>query len=199
MKNIWKWIIIAALLIGLIAGASVLYSKLSKDYKGDSLSPTSSATDTASNSTSETSSETDEEKFSAPDFKVLNMDGNEVSLSDFKGKPIVLNFWATWCYYCKEEMPDFNKAYKEYPDVQFLMVNATDVVQETKEKATKYVKEQGFDFPILFDTNGEAVTNYQVTGFPATYFIDAEGTLVTYASGMIDYETLTKGIGMIEK
>jgi len=198
MKNIWKWIIIAALLIGFIAGASVLYNKLSKDYKGDSLSPTSSATDTASNSASETSSKDDEENFSAPDFKVLDMDGNEVSLSDFKGKPIVLNFWATWCYYCKEEMPDFNKAYKEYPNLQFLMVNATDGVQETKEKATKYVKEQGFDFPIFFDENREAVTNYQVTGFPATYFIDAEGKLVTYASGMIDYETLQKGIGMIK-
>ena len=199
MKNIWKWIIIAAVLVGLIIGASVLYNKLSEDYKGDNLSPATSNAETPSEEVEEPSSKTEENKFSAPDFTVLDMEGKEVSLSDFKGKPVVLNFWATWCYYCKEEMPDFNKAYKEFPEVQFLMVNATDGVQETKEKAEAYVKENGFDFEVFFDTNREAVTNYQVTGYPATFFVDADGNLVTYASGMIDYETLKKGIGMIEE
>ena len=199
MKNIWKWIIIAAVLVGLIIGASVLYNKLSEDYKGDNLSPATSNAETPSEEAEEPSSKTEENKYAAPDFTVLDMEGKEVSLSDFKGKPVVLNFWATWCYYCKEEMPDFNKAYKEFPDIQFLMVNATDGVKETKEKATKYVKEQGFNFPIFFDTKGEAVNNYHVTGFPTTYFIDADGNLVTYANGMINYETLKKGIGMIEE
>ena len=198
MKNIWKWILLSALFVGLIMSASLLYNKLSKNYKSDSLSPTSSSTDAASEGSDETTSEVEKNKYAALDFKVLDINGEEVRLSDFKGKPVVLNFWATWCYYCKEEMPDFNKAYKEFSDVQFLMVNATDGVQETKEKATNYVKEQGFDFEIFFDTNREAVTNYGVTGFPATFFIDAEGNLVTYASGMIDYETLTKGIDMIK-
>lgn len=199
MKNIWKWIIIAAVLVGLIIGASVLYNKLSEDYKGDNLSPATSSAETPSEEAEEHSSKTEENKYAAPDFKVLDMEGKEVSLSDFKGKPVVLNFWATWCYYCKEEMPDFNKAYKEFPDIQFLMVNATDGVKETKEKATKYVNEQGFNFPIFFDTKGEAVNNYHVTGFPTTYFIDADGNLVTYASGMIDYETLKRVIDMIKE
>ena len=199
MKNIWKWIIIAAVLVGLIIGASVLYNKLSEDYKGDNLSPTTSNAETTSEEAEEPSSKTEENKYAAPDFTVLDMEGKEVSLSDFKGKPVVLNFWATWCYYCKEEMPDFNKAYKEFPDIQFLMVNATDGVKETKEKATKYVKEQGFNFPIFFDTKGEAVNNYHVTGFPTTYFIDADGNLVTYANGMINYETLKRVIDMIKE
>lgn len=199
MKNIWKWIIIAAVLVGLIIGASVLYNKLSEDYKGDNLSPATSNAETTSEEAEEHSSKTEENKYAAPDFTVLDMEGKEVSLSDFKGKPVVLNFWATWCYYCKEEMPDFNKAYKEFPDIQFLMVNATDGVKETKEKATKYVKEQGFNFPIFFDTKGEAVSNYHVTGFPTTYFIDADGNLVTYANGMINYETLKRVIDMIKE
>ena len=199
MKNIWKWILLTALLVGLIVGASLLYNNLLKDYKGDNLNPTtesSVSSETPAQSKVE-SEETAATEHSAPDFTVLDKDGKEVKLSNFKGKPVVINFWATWCYYCKEEMPDFNKAYEEFPDVQFLMVNATDGVQETKEKAEAYVKENGFDFEVFFDTNREAVTNYQVTGYPATFFVDADGNLVTYASGMIDYETLKKGIRMI--
>ena len=116
---------------------------------------------------------------------MLDSEDNEVQLSDYVGKPIVLNFWATWCYYCKEEMPDFDKAYEAYPEVQFLMVNATDGVQET------------FQFDVFYDTQLEAVNAYYVTGFPATYFIDAQGNLVTRSRGMLDYDTLVKGIGMI--
>lgn len=199
MKNIWKWILLAALLVGLIVGASMLYNNLSTDYKGDNLNsaPESWASSETPSQSEATSEETETAESSAPDFTVLDKDGKEVKLSDFKGKPVVINFWATWCYYCKEEMPDFNKAYEEFPDVQFLMVNATDGVQETKEKAEAYVKEQGFDFEVFFDTNREAVTNYQITGYPATFFVDSKGSLVTYASGMIDYVTLSKGIGMI--
>ncbi len=188
MKNIWKWIIIAVLLVGIIAGASVLYDNLSKDYKGENLN---------TNSTVQSATVSEDSDFSAPDFTVLDRNGKEVSLSDYKGKPIVLNFWATWCYYCKEEMPDFNNAYKEYPDIQFLMVNATDGVQETMDSAKKYIKQMGFDFDVFYDTKLEAVNAYYVTGFPATFFIDKDGNLVTQANGMIDYETLKKGIGMI--
>ena len=140
---------------------------------------------------------TEEAQLAAPDFTVLDSEGNEVQLSDYVGKPIVLNFWATWCYYCKEEMPDFDKAYEAYPEVQFLMVNATDGVQETMESAQEYIQQEGFQFDVFYDTQLEAVNAYYVTGFPATYFIDAQGNLVTRSRGMLDYDTLVKGIGMI--
>lgn len=136
-------------------------------------------------------------QMSAPDFTVIDRQGNEVKLSDYVGKPIVLNFWATWCYYCKQEMPDFNKAYKDYPDVNFVMVNVTDGVYETVDTAKTYVDKNGFEFDILFDTEGNAVDAYEVTGYPTTYFIDASGNPVAYASGMIDYNTLVSGIDMI--
>lgn len=139
----------------------------------------------------------DDERMDAPDFTVLNEAGEEVKLSDYFGKPIVLNFWATWCYYCKEEMPDFDKACKEYTDVQFLMVNATDGVRETVDIAKKYKADQGFDFPVLFDTEQEAVTAYYITGYPTTWFIDKDGKLVTYANSMLSYDDLVKGIGFI--
>lgn len=188
MKNSVKWTVVALLLVGIIAGASVMYNKLSNDYNNEIISQSTENQKQQSNKTNP-----------APDFTVLDTNGNKVSLSDYKGKPVVLNFWATWCYYCKEEMPDFNEAYKNHPDVQFLMVNATDGVQETLEKAKSYVNEQGFEFDIFFDTNQEAVYNYHVSGFPTTYFIDKHGDIVAQRTGMIDKNTLESGIDMIDK
>ncbi len=200
MKNNIKWIVVAVVLVVLIAGAGALYNKLSPQYTADKLAQTTSQNENAQGNTNKNQSDLSEQPdFSAPDFTVVDYNGNQVKLSDFKGKPVVLNFWATWCYYCKEEMPDFDIAYEKYPDIQFLMVNATDGVQETEEKAKKYIEDEGFSFPVFFDKEGEAVNSYYVTSFPTTYFIDADGNLVTYANGMLDLETLEKGIEYIAK
>ncbi len=185
MKSGWKWLILAVVLVVVIVAAALLYPKLSEKFGLNMME---------NQTTGETQEGTD---YSAPDFTVLDYNGNEVKLSDFEGKPVVLNFWATWCYYCKEEMPDFNKAFQKYPNIQFLMVNATDGVQETISSAKAYVEQEQFEFPVFFDTKGEAVKNYYVTGFPATYFIDKDGNLVTYANGMLSLENLEKGIQMI--
>jgi thiol-disulfide isomerase/thioredoxin len=189
MNKSIKWIALVVVLVALLVGAYALYNKYSKDYEGEKLAQTSQ--------NSQTTQENNEQATLAPDFTVFDENGNEVKLSDFRGKPVVLNFWATWCYYCKEEMPDFNKAYEAYPEVQFLMVNATDGVQETKEKAMQYVKDEGFQFPVVYDTEMDAVSAYYVQSFPSTFFINANGELVTYANGMLDYDTLVKGIGYI--
>ena len=77
------------------------------------------------------------------------------------------------------------------------MVNATDGIRETVGKAKAYVAEEGFTFPVVYDTDRDAVSSYYVTGFPTTYFIGADGTVVTGAGGMIDRATLEQGIGMI--
>lgn len=184
-------LLLTVVLVAIFFGAVYfVYSTLKDDYKPDVFSPP------------ETVGETDGESgeytpMKAPDFTVLNADGEEVKLSDYYGKPIVLNFWATWCYYCKEEMPDFEKVYKEHPEVQFLMVNATDGVRETVDIAKAYIAEKGYTFPVVFDTEQEAVTAYYITGYPTTWFIDKDGYLVTYANGMLSYENLLKGIGFI--
>ncbi len=187
MKSKMKWIILAVALVAVIVGAAVLYRVLSEDYGGDNLMQEAQTEDQASG----------ESAYAAPDFTVFDAGGNEVKLSDYRGKPVVLNFWATWCYYCKVEMPDFDKAYEKYPDVQFLMVNATDGVQETMASAKEYIEQEGFGFDVFFDTQLDAVNAYYVTGFPSTFFIDKNGNLVTRSSGMLDFETLEKGIQMI--
>jgi thiol-disulfide isomerase/thioredoxin len=134
----------------------------------------------------------------APDFIVIDETNNEISLSQFIGKPVVLNFWASWCPPCKDEMPDFNKVFEESGDeIVFMMVNLTDGVRETKEKSLQYVADEGFAFPIFFDTKGEAANIYGITSIPTTIFIDKDGYIVAAAQGAINESTLRRGIGMI--
>lgn len=194
MKNTVKWLIIAVLLVGIIAGASVLYNKYSEEFDMNNQVQQGEIS-----SDVEQKTETQDNKNSAPDFTVVDYDGNEVNLSDFKGKPVVLNFWATWCYYCKVEMPDFNEVYKKYPDVQFLMVNATGTNGETVDSAKAYIEQEKYEFDVFFDVEGNACQTYRVSSYPQTLFIDKEGNIVSHRMGMLTKEMLELEIaGIIE-
>jgi thiol-disulfide isomerase/thioredoxin len=156
------------------------------------------AEDKETSAPSDTAENEDPSANAVPDFTILDMDGNEVKLSDFFGKPIVLNFWASWCPPCKAELPDFEEACKRYEGkVTFLMVNLTDGKRETVEVAKEYVASQGYTFPVYFDTKYEAAYVYGVSSIPQTYFINADGSLEARATGMISAARLEEGIGMI--
>ena len=134
----------------------------------------------------------------APDFTVYDLDGNPHKLSDFRGKPVVLNFWASWCGPCKSEMPDFDQAYAQYgEDIHFLMVNLTDGYQETVESASSFIGEMGYTFPVYYDRDMDGTAAYGVSSVPVTYFIDAQGYLVAYGRGALTASALNEGIGMI--
>lgn len=134
----------------------------------------------------------------APDFTFTDAEGNSYTLADFRGKPVLLNFWATWCGPCKAELPEFEEAYLEYGDrVQFIMVDMVEGRDETVENGLAYFSEQGYTLPLFFDTNEEAIAAYSLTGFPTTCFISAEGELVSSQLGMLDAETLLAGIESI--
>ena len=182
-------LILALVFVLVIAGASVLYNRLGAEFAPDRLA-------VAETQPAEPEG-TEPSRVQAPDFTVYDVDGNPVKLSDYFGKPIVLNFWASWCGPCKMEMPDFEEKYKELGEqVQFLMVNLTDG-QDTVESASAFIEEQGYTFPVLYDTSSQAAYTYGVYSIPTTYFIDAEGNGIAQASGAIDGETLQMGIDMI--
>ena len=175
--------------------ATVLYRQLGQTVATDQLEV---QTPPATQQTDETEAQTEPEKMKAPDFTVYDADGNEVHLTDFVGKPIVLNFWASWCGPCKMEMPDFNEKYLELgEEVQFLMINMTDGSRETVEIASEFIKESGYSFPVFYDTKMDAANTYGAYSLPMTFFIDADGYPVARATGAIDAETLMRGIDMI--
>ena len=194
MKNKKIVLILVLVFVVLLGGAYVLYSRFSDDFKQEQLSGQA-----ASNAGDSASSGADgKEKQAAPDFTVYDADGNAAQLSDYIGKPIVLNFWASWCGPCKNEMPEFNdKSIELEGKVQFLMVNMTDGSRETLDTAKTYVESEGFTFPVLYDTDIDAANTYRVYSLPTTYFIDENGGLTARASGTIDAATLQKGIDMI--
>ena len=131
----------------------------------------------------------DRNEFASADFTIYDGDGNKVHLSDFAGKPIILNFWASWCVPCKKEMPDFNEKYLEYGDeIQFLMV---DFARDDKiEDAKEYVSDMGFEFPVYYDIDGDAFLAYEITAFPTTIAFDADGNVVDRYRGTMSEETL---------
>lgn len=201
MKN--KTLILTVIGLLVVMGlAAALYPKLSEGMQTQQIAtmptaveaPTEAETKASEAATEETTEPAEPQTVPAPDFTVLDWDGNEVCFSDFAGKPIVLNFWAHWCGPCQMEMPEFNAAYERLGgEVTFLMVHEGAAVDDGKEKVT----EGGYTFPVVFDVDGSAGNLYGITAYPTSFFIDKEGNLQAYYMGAMDAELLQQGIDLI--
>lgn len=142
-------------------------------------------------------SETQEEKKTIPayDFTLIDQYGEEHTLSDYKGKVVFLNFWATWCPPCQKEMPDIQEIYEEnnmnQEDVVIIGVanpksseypNNQDV---SKEEILAFLEDAGYTFPVVFDETGEFFYKYNINSFPTTFMIDKQGNVMGYIPGMM--------------
>lgn len=197
MEKIYKllklliWVLAFAVVI---VGASLLYNRLSGEVELSGIATTPQATEY----TGEAVSETEEQPSLAPDFTVYDLDGNAHKLSDFQGKPVLLNFWASWCGPCQMEMPDFQDYYEKFGEqVHFVIVNLTDGQQETVESASAFIEEKGYTFPVYYDTDIDAAAKYGVSAVPVSYFINAEGRFVAWAQGAMDADMLQQGMDMV--
>lgn len=131
----------------------------------------------------------------APDFELIDIEGNPVKLSDFRGKAVLLNFWATWCPPCRAEMPHMEKLYKKYKDEKFdiVAVNLTNTEKNSGD-AKKFVEELGLTFTIPMDEKGVAGAEYEVLAYPTSYFIDSDGVIRGKVLGALNEEYMEKEI-----
>ncbi|PWM35886.1 MAG: cytochrome C biogenesis protein [Clostridiales bacterium] len=175
----------------------------------DASEPSPSAPDvqepSGGSSESSSGSSSEPQTVPGPDFTLSDQFGNEHTLSDYQGKVVLLNFWTTWCTYCKKEMPDLQELYEEYGnnegDVVILGVanprtgdnpNAHD--SETLEGITKFLENGSYTYPVVMDLDGEVFYNYGVNSYPTTVLLDMEGNMLGYAPGALTKDILKNAL-----
>ncbi|MBS4190861.1 redoxin family protein [Bacillus sp. FJAT-49705] len=132
-----------------------------------------------------------EEGNKAPDFELLDLEGNTVKLSDYKGKTILLNFWATWCPPCMAEMPYMEKLYNKYKNEGFeiLAVNVT-TSEKKRTNVDEFVKNNALTFTIPLDEKGTATHDYDIRVYPTSFFIDSDGVIRKKVLGAVNEEVM---------
>lgn len=124
----------------------------------------------------------------APDFTLTDLEGNRVRLSDYRGKAVFLNFWATWCPACREEMPDIEAVYQKYKDKDAIIIGID--IMESKAEVLSFVQENGYSWPFVLDTTGEVANRYRVTALPTSFFLDGEGIIRTINIGAMSQQAM---------
>lgn len=134
----------------------------------------------------------------APDFELIDLGGESVRISDYLGKPVLVNFWATWCAPCVLEMPNIQKYYERYPGAfSVIAVNA----DESRNTVEGFVEDMGLTFPVVLDPGSKVQTLYRLLGYPTTYFLDAEGMVQFRHIGLLrekDLEEYLVKMGAIQ-
>jgi len=212
-KKNTDWImptVLGVVLVALLAGALALYNR----YEGKALdtasAPTADSSATTSATTSGEASSTTTPPggtgipgvnaaatVAVPDFTMTDANATPVTLSSLKGKPTIINFWATWCPPCREELDSFQKMYDQYgADVHFVMLNILtqgDTVASVKQFCT----DKGYTFPVYFDEEGEGLSMFGVTGIPQTVFLDTQGLSYGTVVGGMPESMLARAITLL--
>lgn len=183
--KIWLSLVLVASLLTL-AGCSKEDSKASQSVaEGQTTAQGENSAEIGE--VTEDAAEIEHEPEVAPSFELKSLDGGTVTLEDYKGQYLFINFWATWCQYCDEEMPDlmaFQKKHAEELTVLAINVNEkNDVVQ-------KYIDKNKLDLKVLMDSDGTVSQLYQVSAFPTTFLVDKTGKIIGYVPGKLTAEDM---------
>ncbi len=120
--------------------------------------------------------DTPKARLPAPAFNLSTLEGDKKQLSDYRGKVVLLNFWATWCLPCRDEMPGMQTLYKKYKD-RGLMIAAVSADQNNFDNVKSFVNQLSLDFPVLMDPKGDVRNRYEVIGLPMSYLIGRDGKI----------------------
>jgi len=135
----------------------------------------------------------------APDFELKNVEGNSIKLSSLKGKKVILNFWASWCPPCRQEMPDMAKFYVDQKDkgIEILAVDLTNT-EKSREDVTNFMRANSITFPVVLDENGKVSQLYNVASIPASFIIDSQGVIQRELVGPMTYNSMKSMLGSIK-
>lgn len=188
-----KWII-AVMLVSVLAlagcGAENNMENLSDSVDATSVEEVSAteAEEAATEAVTEAAEETPE-RLPAIDFTMTDWQGEEITLSDYQGKIVFLNFFATWCPPCQEEMPEFQQAYEDYEgDVVFQIIDVYSSEREGYQHVVDWYTEGGYTMPMIIDEEGQLEKDYPIRAFPTTFVIDRNGNVLGYLEGAMNRE-----------
>ncbi|MFF2483118.1 TlpA family protein disulfide reductase [Paenibacillus sp. NPDC058071] len=133
----------------------------------------------------------------APDFKLTTLDGKETSLSEWRGKPVFINFWASWCPPCRAEMPHMEKLHVKYGDqAVILSVNMT-ATEKSSQNVEEFAEKYGLTFPIALDEAGSVMERYRIRSYPTTFVVDADGIVRDRVLGAVDYAWMERKLKQV--
>ena len=130
--------------------------------------------------------------FLAPEISLLDTHGNEIKLTELRGRPVIVNFWATWCPPCRAEMPAMQRVEMDYADEEVIILAVNSTNQDSLPAVTQFIDEFGISFPVVLDTQGIAANTYQVSSLPTTFFIERDGMISDVVIGGPMAEALLK-------
>lgn len=192
-----KYIILSVIAI-IIFGAVIEVNNYnnSKGKAKIEITKNSNTASVKSNSSSSTEINKEVLKVQANDFKLQDLSGKNVSLSDFKGKKVFLNFWATWCPPCRGEMPDIEKLYDETKnsDLVILAIN----IGEDRDTVQSFLKSNNYNFNVLLDISQSTAGKYNISGIPTSYFINKDGTVSAKKIGAMSLSEMKSYINALK-